>query len=323
MFDCAPSSTKRVNNKNNIYNDITETIGKTPLVRMSKLKTQLKTQADLLAKIEFFNPAGSIKDRPALAMIKNLITSPHFTPKTEIIEASSGNNGVACAWLCAMHNIPITIVIPEHMSIERQKLIKHFGGNVLTTPKAKGTKGAIDKAKALVAANPNAISLDQFGNHANPQAHSESTAEEIWQDSGGSIDVLVCGVGTGGTLTGVARKLKEYKPSTKIVAVEPASCPILSSGRGGVHNIQGLSSGHVPEILDTRLINKIIIVRDDDAIAAARKIARLEGLAVGISSGATLHAAAELVRHDDYSTKTIVVILADGAERYFSTPLFD
>ncbi len=323
MFDIAQPDKSNTQYPGKIYNDITETIGKTPLVRLAKLQQQLDTQAELLAKVEFFNPAGSIKDRPALAMIKKLMASSHFSSKTEIIEASSGNNGVACAWLCAMFNIPITIVIPEHMSIERQKLIKHFGGNVLTTAKAKGTKGAIDKAKELVAANPHAVSLDQFGNSTNPAAHSESTAEEIWQDSAGRVDVVVCGVGTGGTLTGVARKLKEYKPSIKVVAVEPASCPILSAGRGGVHNIQGLSSGHVPDILDTRLINKIITVSDEDAISKAKHIARLEGLAVGISSGATLHAASELVKLEEFQSKTIVVILADGAERYFSTPLFD
>ncbi|NMH60292.1 cysteine synthase A [Alteromonas ponticola] len=322
MFDFAPATFSSTEENGRIFNDITETIGKTPLVRLSKLQKQLDTQADLLAKVEFFNPAGSIKDRPAMAMIKNLMASSYFCDKTEIIEASSGNNGVACAWLCAIYNIPITIVIPEHMSIERQKLIKHFGGNVVTTPKAQGTKGAIDKAKEMVAANPHAVSLDQFGNSTNHQAHSESTAQEIWKDSAGSVDVLVCGVGTGGTLTGVARKLKTYKPSVKIVAVEPASCPILSAGRAGVHNIQGLSSGHVPDILDTTLISQIVTVSDEDAIAAAQKIARLEGLAVGISSGATLHAAAQLIKQTEYATKTIVVILADGAERYFSTPLF-
>ncbi len=323
MFDIAQANMRNTPKQGNIYNDITETIGKTPLVRLNKLQQLLGTQAELLAKVEFFNPAGSIKDRPALAMIKNLMASPQFSSKTEIIEASSGNNGVACAWLCAMYNIPVTIVIPEHMSIERQKLIKHFGGNVLTTPKAKGTKGAIDRANELVADNPHAVSLDQFGNRTNPAAHSESTAEEIWQDSAGKVDVVVCGVGTGGTLTGVARKLKEYKPSVKVVAVEPASCPVLSLGRAGVHNIQGLSSGHVPDILDTRLINKIMTVSDDDALTKAKQIARLEGLAVGISSGAALHAAAELVKLEEFKTKTIVVILADGAERYFSTPLFD
>ncbi|MCW8109293.1 cysteine synthase A [Alteromonas ponticola] len=323
MFDFTQSKLSSTEQQGKIFNHITETIGKTPLVRLGKLQKQLETKADLLAKVEYFNPAGSIKDRPAMAMLKHLMTSPDFCDKTEIIEASSGNNGVACAWLCALYNIPITIVIPEHMSIERQKLIKHFGGKVVTTPKAKGTKGAIDKAHEMVAANPHAVSLDQFGNSTNPEAHSESTAEEIWLDSAGKVDVLVCGVGTGGTLTGVARKLKEYKPSVKVVAVEPASCPILSAGRSGVHNIQGLSSGHVPDILDTKLINHIITVSDEDAIAAAKRIARLEGLAVGISSGATLHAAAQLVKNEAFKTKTIVVILADGAERYFSTPLFD
>ena len=211
-----------------IFDDITQTIGNTPLVRLSRLSAKQQTKAQILAKVEYFNPAGSIKDRPALAMINALMLSETFNEKTQIIEATSGNNGVACAWICAMKGIPLTIVIPEHMSIERQKLIKHYGANVITTAKELGTKGAIDKAKALVASTEGAVMLDQFANQANPDMHFNSTAQEIWRDTNGKVDVLVAGVGTGGTITGIAKALKIRNPNIKVIAVEPASCPVLS-----------------------------------------------------------------------------------------------
>ncbi|RDV24164.1 cysteine synthase [Alteromonas aestuariivivens] len=306
-----------------IYDSITQTIGNTPLVRLNRLANIAELYTAPLAKVEYFNPAGSIKDRPAYAMLQALIESDDFSPQTEIIEASSGNNGVACAWLCALFNIPLTVVIPEHMSIERQKLIRHYGAQVVTTPKALGTKGAIDEAKRRVELNPHAVSLDQFANQANPNAHGASTAQEIWRDTQGKVDVIVAGIGTGGTLTGLAHTLREYQPNLEVVAVEPARCPVLSEGRSGVHNIQGLSSGHVPEVLDTQCYDRIITVEDEVAIAQAQQLARLEGLAVGISSGATAYAACQLASQPEYRGKNIVVILADGAERYFSTPLFD
>jgi len=305
-----------------IYADITQTIGNTPLVELSRLSKKFACHARLLGKIEYFNPAGSIKDRPAIAMIDALIQSPVFNQHTEIVEATSGNNGVACAWICAMKGIKLTIIIPEHMSIERQKLIKHYGATVITTAKELGTKGAIDKAKSMVAANPNAVMLDQFANQANPDMHFNSTAQEIWRDTQGQVDVLVAGVGTGGTITGIGKALKARNPAIEIVAVEPASCPVLSEGRAGVHAIQGLSSGHVPDVLDVSILDRIITIGNDEAIEYARLLARVESLPVGISSGAAALAAIKLAQDPAYKGKTIVMILADTAERYFSTELF-
>ena len=306
-----------------IYDDITQTIGNTPLVRLSRMAEKYQLHADVLAKIEYFNPAGSIKDRPALAMIEGLMNSKQFSDKTEIIEATSGNNGVACAWLCAIKGIPLTIVIPEHMSIERRKLIKHYGATVITTPKELGTKGAIDKAKEMLQQRPHAVMLDQFANQANPDMHYNETAEEIWRDTAGKVDILVAGVGTGGTITGVARALKQKNPQIQIVAVEPASCPVLSKGESGVHKIQGLSSGHVPDVLDTSLLDEIIPVTDQDAINFAKMLAFTEALPVGISSGAAAYASIEVAKRQVNKGKNVVTIFADTAERYFSTELFD
>lgn len=306
-----------------IYNDITQTIGNTPLVNLSRFSSLLGLNANVLAKIEFFNPAGSIKDRPAIAMIESMIAKGKITKDTQIIEATSGNNGVACAWICALKKIPLTIVIPEHMSIERRKLIKHYGAKLVLTPKELGTKGAIDKAKELIEATPNAIMLDQFSNQANADMHAKTTAEEIWTDTQGNVDVLVAGVGTGGTLSGIASKLKEYNPNLKVIAVEPESCPVLSEGRSGVHKIQGLSSGHVPDILRTDLIDEVITVSDNDAIMYAQDIATIEALPVGVSSGAALKASAVIASRAEYKGKNLVTILADNAERYFSTDLFE
>ena len=306
-----------------IYDDITQTIGNTPLVRLNRLTRELPCVADVLAKVEYFNPAGSIKDRPAYAMINALMNSPTFNANTEIVEATSGNNGVACAWLCALYEIPLTIVIPEHMSIERQKLIRHYGAQVMTTPKTLGTKGAIDKAKQLLAERPNAVMLDQFANQANPAMHVNSTAQEIWRDTNGNVDIVIAGVGTGGTITGLATALRDKNPNIKVIAVEPASCPVLTEGKAGVHKIQGLSSGHVPDVLDTSLLDEVITVSDEDAIAFARQLARKEGMPVGISSGATTCAALQVAQRAEHQGKTIVTILADTAERYFSTELFD
>jgi len=306
-----------------IYDDITQTIGNTPLVRLSRFAKALDVSANILAKIEFFNPAGSIKDRPALAMIEAMIDDGRIGPDTEIIEATSGNNGVACAWICAMKKIPLTICIPEHMSVERRKLIKHYGANLVLTPREQGTKGAIDTAKKMIGERDNAIMLDQFGNQDNSAMHAKTTAEEIWTDTKGHVDVLVAGVGTGGTISGIAQTLKARNPNLVVVAVEPASCPVLSEGRSGVHKIQGLSSGHVPDILRRDLIDEVLTVSDEDAVSFARDIACLESLPVGISSGAALKAAMIVGQRAEYAGKNIVTILADNAERYFSTDLFD
>ncbi|MEW6993391.1 cysteine synthase A [Colwelliaceae bacterium MEBiC 14330] len=305
-----------------IYDDITQTIGNTPLVKLSRFAEALSVKANILAKVEFFNPAGSIKDRPALAMIEAMIADGRIQADSEIIEATSGNNGVACAWICALKKIPLTIVIPEHMSIERRKLIKHYGANLVLTPKKLGTKGAIDKAKSMIAEKENAVMLDQFGNQANSAMHAKTTAEEIWTDTQGKVDVLIAGVGTGGTLSGIAQTLKMRNANLKVIAVEPASCPVLSQGISGVHKIQGLSSGHVPDILRTDLIDEIVTVSNEDAVSFAQDIACLESLPVGISSGAALNAAMLVGQRLEMQGKNIVVILADNAERYFSTELF-
>jgi len=305
-----------------IYDDITQTIGNTPLVRLSRLVEKYSVKANILAKIEYFNPAGSIKDRPAMAMIEALTASQSFNTETEIIEPTSGNNGVACAWICAMKGIKLTIVIPEHMSIERQKLIKHYGAQLVTTAKELGTKGAIDKARSMVNEKPNAVMLDQFANQANPDMHFNSTAQEIWKDTAGKVDILIAGVGTGGTITGIAKALKIRNPSIQIIAVEPASCPILSKGEKGVHKIQGLSSGHVPDVLCLDVLDEIITVSDQDSIQAARMLAQVEGLPVGISSGAAAWASVKVGQKIQNKDKNIVTIFADNAERYFSTELF-
>ena len=305
-----------------IYDDITQTIGNTPLVRLNRFAQAFDIKANILAKIEFFNPAGSIKDRPAIAMIEAAIKAGKITPQTEIIEATSGNNGVACAWICALKKIPLTIVIPEHMSVERRKLIKHYGANLVLTPKEQGTKGAIDLAKKMIEEREHAIMLDQFGNEANSAIHANTTAEEIWTDTQGKIDVLIAGVGTGGTLSGIAQTLKKRNPDLKVIAVEPASCPVLSEGRSGVHKIQGLSSGHVPDILRTDLIDEVVTVSNEDAVCYAQDIACLESLPVGISSGAALKACQQIGQQAQYEGLNIVTILADNAERYFSTELF-
>lgn len=306
-----------------IYNDVSEFIGNTPMVRLSKLMEAESLEAEILAKIEFVNPAGSVKDRPAMAMIEDALKKGLIGPTTEIVEATSGNNGVACAWASAMRGIPITICMPEHMSIERRRLLKLYGATVVLTPKELGTKGAIDKAAELQAQNPNMIQLAQFENPANPAAHSCGTAEEIWADTEGNVDYFVAGIGTGGTFTGVMKALKEKNPKIKGIAVEPASCPVLSEGRGGVHKLQGLSSGHIPDVLDVDIIDEVLTVTNEDAIAMARRLARLEGTAVGISSGAVAVATVQLAKRPEMKGKRIVTIFADGASRYFSTEIFE
>lgn len=306
-----------------VYSSIIDTVGNTPLVALPKLSAKYSVGANLLAKLEFFNPMSSTKDRPAKAMIEALMRSPSFSKSTHIIEATSGNNGVSCAWLCAIHDIRLTIVIPEHMSLERRKMIKHFGAELVTTPKSLGTKGAIDLAKELVAQDEHAVSLDQFSNLHNAEAHAQSTAAEIWRDVGGKVDIFVAGVGTGGSITGIGQALKQYNPQVQIVAVEPLSCPVLSKGEKGVHAIQGLSSGHVPALLDRNVLDQILTVSDDDALDMARELARTEGIAVGISSGATVSAAIRLAQMPEHLGKNIVMICADTAERYYSTALFE
>ena len=306
-----------------IYDDITQTIGNTPLVRLGRLMKAHDVKSEILAKIESFNPAGSVKDRSAFAMIEALEAEGKIGPETELIEATSGNNGVACAWVCAIKGIPLTIVMPEHMSIERRKMQALFGANLVLTPKELGTKGAIDTAQALFEQNPNMVMIGQFENQANPDMHRATTAEEIWTDTGGKVDAIIAGIGTGGTFTGIAEALKPRNPDLRMIAVEPASCPVLSQGRSGVHKLQGLSSGHVPKIMRTDLIDEVVTVEDDEAIRMARELARVEALAVGISSGAMAVAAIQVGQRPEMADKTIVTIFADFAERYISTEIFD
>jgi cysteine synthase A len=317
-----PKSSTQVG-RGKIYDNILQTVGNTPIVRLERLCANYQTHAEILAKVESFNPCNSIKDRSALAMIEGMEAEGKIKQETEIIEATSGNNGVACAWACAMKNIPLTICIPEHMSIERRKMMALFGANVVLTPKNLGTKGAIDKAKELLAERPNAIMLGQFENPANPNIHANTTAEEIWNDTNGQFDVVIAGIGTGGTFSGMAKVFKARNPNVKMIAVEPASCPVLSEGKSGVHKIQGLSSGHVPDVLRTDLIDEIITVDNDLAIEMARVIAKEEAIAVGISSGAAAWASLEVARREDMKGKRIVTVFADFAERYISTELFD
>jgi len=306
-----------------VYDNILQTVGNTPIVRLGRFIEDYRLDAEIFAKIESFNPAGSIEDRSALAMIEAMERDGKIGPDTMIVEATSGNNGVACAWTCAYKGIQLTICMPEHMSIERRRMQGLFGANLELTPKDQGTKGAIDKADELVRDNPNYIMLGQFSNPANPSIHRSTTAEEIWTDMAGDIDVVVAGIGTGGTFTGIAEAMKERNPNIKMIAVEPAACPVLSEGRAGVHKIQGLSSGHVPDVLRPELIDEIITVENDVAIKRAREIAAREAIAVGISSGAAATACLEVAKRPEMKGKKIVTIFADFAERYISTEIFE
>ena len=300
---------------------ITETIGNTPLVRLNRLPEMQSARATVLAKLEYFNPAGSIKDRAALSMLEELLHQ-HNGNIRHIIEATSGNSGVACAWLGAVYDIPVTIVMPEHMSTERQLMIRHYGASLITTPRGKGMPGAIAHAHELLSNIEGAVSMDQFANPANAAAHQNTTAREVWQQTNGHIDALVACMGTGGTLTGMARYLKAHNPAIKIIAAEPSACPLLSKGEGGEHAIQGVNPGHIPRGLDRSMINEVLTVDCQQAIETARLLARKEGMAAGISSGATVAAAMVLGSRAEFEGKTIVTILADSAERYFSTSLF-
>ncbi|GGF69420.1 PLP-dependent cysteine synthase family protein [Alteromonas lipolytica] len=306
---------------NPVFNCITQTIGQTPLVRLNRLPNLQGVEATILAKLEYFNPAGSIKDRAALSMLQDLL-SRHGNKVKHIVEATSGNSGVACAWLGAIYDIPVTIVMPEHMSAERQKLIRHYGATLITTARAEGMPGAICHAEQLLHHIEGSVSMDQFANPANAAAHEKATAEELWQSTQGQIDALVACMGTGGTLTGLARTLKARNPAIHIVAAEPSACPLLSQGKAGEHAIQGINPGHIPKGLDRSLLDEVITVDCEQAIEMARLLACKEGMAAGISSGAATFAALQLGRRDAFKGKHIVTLLADGAERYFSTALF-
>jgi len=306
-----------------IYGSITETVGDTPLVRLDRLAAELGVAAHLLAKLEFFNPLGSVKDRIGVAMIDALEREGRIRPGATLIEPTSGNTGIALAFVAAARGYRLILVMPESMSVERRKMLKLLGAELVLTEAAKGMKGAIAKAEEILAATPGAVIPQQFKNPANPAIHRATTAEEIWTDTGGEIDAFVAGVGTGGTITGVSQVLKPRRPSLHVVAVEPEASPVLSGGQPGPHRIQGIGAGFVPDILDTAAYDEVIRVSNDEAIEYARLVARLEGVPVGISSGAALKAAAEVGRRPAFAGKNIVVVIPSFAERYLSTMLFE
>ncbi len=303
--------------------NLTELIGNTPLLALNNYGRQEKHQAKVLAKLEYFNPLGSVKDRVGFAMIQAAEDSGRLKPDTTIIEPTSGNTGIGLAFVAAAKGYNLILTMPETMSIERRKLLKALGASLVLTPGSEGMKGAIRQAEELAASLPDAIVLQQFENPANPAMHSRTTAEEIWRDTSGKVDVFVAGVGTGGTISGVGKVLKERNPGVKIIAVEPSDSPVLSGGQPGPHKLQGIGAGFVPKIFDAGVVDAIIGVNQADAFVAARALAQTEGLLVGISSGAAAHAAGQLAASDEYSGKTIVVLLPDGGERYLSTPLFE
>jgi len=306
-----------------IHNSITDTIGGTPLVRLPKLAEALNCRAELIGKLEFFNPLGSVKDRIGAAMIDAAEADGTLKPDTVIVEPTSGNTGIALAFVCAARGYRLILAMPESMSQERRKMLQLLGAELELTPAPKGMRGAIARVEEILAELPNAIFLQQFDNPANPEIHRRTTAEEIWTGTAGKVDGVVCGVGTGGTLTGVGSVLKPRKPGLKMIAVEPEDSAILSGGEPGPHAIQGIGAGFVPGNLDRSLIDDVVTIANETALKTARQAAKLEGLAVGISSGAALAAAAEIGARDDWAGRQLVVVLPSFAERYLSTALFD
>jgi len=306
-----------------IYDSIAETIGNTPLVRIPRIATAHGAKADLTLKLEFFNPLGSVKDRIGVSMIEAMETDGTIGPGSVIVEPTSGNTGIALAFVCAARGYRLILTMPESMSIERRKMLSFLGAELELTPREKGMPGAIAKAEEIVAATPGAVIAGQFSNPANPAIHRRTTAEEIWVDTDGQIDCIVSGVGTGGTLTGCGQALKPRRPSLRLVAVEPEDSPVLSGGQPGPHMIQGIGAGFVPEVLDVDLIDEIITVSNQRAFATARELARLEGLPGGISTGAILAAGLEVAARPEMAGKLMVVIAPSFAERYLSTALFE
>ena len=307
----------------NVYTSVDQLIGGTPLLELKNLEKSLGLKARLLAKLEYLNPAGSVKDRVARAMLDQAEKEGRLGPGAVIIEPTSGNTGIGLASVAAARGYRVIIVMPDTMSLERRVLMKAYGAELVLTEGAKGMTGAIEKAEELKAALPGSIIAGQFVNPVNPEAHYETTGPEIWNDTEGGVDVFVAGVGTGGTISGTGRYLKEKKPGVKIVAVEPATSAVLSGGKPGAHGLQGIGAGFVPKVLDTGVYDEVIPVRNEEAYAAGRMLGKCEGVLAGISSGAALHAAIELAKRDEYAGKTIVALLPDTGDRYLSTELFE
>lgn len=305
-----------------IYQDLTQLVGHTPLLSLHRMAAQYEALAQVVAKVESFNPGGSVKDRVALSMIEDAEARGILQPGGTIIEPTSGNTGVGLAWISRVKGYDAVIVMPDSMSMERQSLLRASGARLVLTPGALGMQGAIDEAQRLCGTIPGAVILGQFANPANPEAHEKTTGEEIWHDADGWVDIFVAGVGTGGTLTGVARSLRKHNPKVRIVAVEPAGSAVLSGEKAGPHGLQGIGAGFIPDTLDTKLIDEIIRVTDEEAFRAGRQLIETEGLMVGISSGAAVHAAMQLALRPENKGKRIVVLLPDTGERYLSTKLF-
>lgn len=306
-----------------IYNSITEMVGKTPIVKLSRLAKKYKVKANILAKCEFYNPVFSVKDRIALNMIEKAETAHKISEDTVFVEATSGNTGIGLAAICAAKGYKLVIIMPENMSQERIKLIRHFGSEVILTPAEDGMSGSIAKAELLAEKNPHVIMLKQFENEANPDAHKFGTSIEILEDTGGDVDCLVSAVGTAGTITGIASALRTYNPELYVVAVEPSGSPVLNGGQKGPHKILGIGAGFVPKFYDPNLVNEVVDITDDEAIEMAKTVAKTEGLPVGISSGAALAAAIKIGQRPEMKNKNIVVILASAIERYLSLGYFD
>ena len=307
----------------NVYSSVDKMIGGTPLLELCNLERRLGLKARVLAKLEYLNPAGSAKDRIARAMIDAAEKEGKLVPGSVIIEPTSGNTGIGLAAVAAARGYKVIIVMPETMSMERRILMKAYGAELVLTPGAKGMTGSIEKAEELAASTPNSFIPGQFVNPVNARAHYETTGPEIWNDTDGTVDMFVAGVGTGGTITGTGRYLKEQKPDVKVIAVEPATSAVLSGGKPGPHGLQGIGAGFIPEVLDTSVYDEVIPVENEQAYEAGRLIGRSEGVLVGISSGAALYAALELAKREENAGKTIVVLLPDTGDRYLSTPLFE
>ena len=305
-----------------IASKLTDLIGNTPLLELGNYAQSHHVEARIIGKLEYFNPLGSVKDRIALAMIDDAEKKGLLQPNSVIIEPTSGNTGIGLAYVAATRGYRLVLTMPETMSIERRNLLKALGAELVLTPGTEGMKGAVAKANELQASTPHSVVLQQFENPANPAVHYRTTAEEIWRDTGGNIDIFVSGVGTGGAVTGVGRRLKELKPDVRIVAVEPAASPVLSGGAPAPHKIQGIGAGFVPKIFDTSVVDKILTIDNDDAIQTSRELAKTEGLLVGISSGAAVFAALQLAKLPENTAKNIITILPDTGERYLSTVLY-